>query len=141
MLEQLTHFVINHWMLVTALIIILVLLLIEESKNRAGGNRLSPQDATRLINHEKAIVVDIRDTQEFAQGHPANALNLPYTDIMNNLVKLKKYKDKPIILIDQQGQRAQLTAHKLQKQGFSRVYSFAGGIPTWTGAGFPLTKK
>ncbi len=141
MSDQIIHFIINHWMLVVALVIVLILLGIEESKGRASGNRLSPQDATALLNREHAVLVDIRDATAFAAGHPVNALNLPHTDIMNNLVKLKKYQNRPIILIDQHGQQANATAFKLQKQGFAKVYSLAGGVPAWTGAGFTLTQK
>lgn len=141
MLEQLVHFIANHWLLSSALVIVLILLLLEEKKSKAGGNRLSPQDATTLINRERAVVIDLRDTAAYEGGHVVNALNFPESNILNNLAKLKKYLEKPVILMDAAGNHAGTTGYKLEKQGFKKIYCLAGGIHAWTKAGLPLTKK
>lgn len=141
MLEQLLHFAINHWMLFSALIIVSILLLLEESKGKTGGNRLTAQDATTLINHERATVVDLRDSAAFLEGHVINALNLPLADILTNLAKLKKYQNKPLILMDAAGRQADGVRQKLGKHGFTKVYCLIGGIPTWLKAGLPLVKN
>jgi rhodanese-related sulfurtransferase len=140
MLEEILQFMARHWGLSLALVLTLVLLFLEETKNKAGGFRLSLSDTTNLINRDHAVLVDIRDTDPFRGGHIINALNFPHADILNSLEKLKKYKDKPIIVIDDNGRQAAFIANKLIKQGFSKTYCLVGGLQTWLNAGLPLTK-
>lgn len=140
MAAQLLQFIIKHWMLSSALVLILILLFWEESKNKVGGFKLSLQDATNLINRERAVLIDLRDNAAFENGHIVNSMSFPQADIMNTVDKLKKYQDKPIILIET-GQHANLIGNKLRKQGFTKVYCLAGGLQTWTTAGLPLIKS
>lgn len=141
MLEEILRFLIHHWALSLALILTLTLLFWEETRNKAGGLRISLSDATNLINRNHAVLIDLRDSDTFNSGHVLNALNFPQTDIMHQLEKLKKYRDKPIILLDNTGQHALLIANKLLKQGFNKTYCLAGGLKTWLNAGLPLTKS
>jgi len=140
MLEEILQFTAHHWVLCSALVLTLALLYWEETKNKVGGLRLSLSDATNLINHQHAILIDLRDATAFDSGHIVNALNFPQTDIMNSLEKLKKYQNKPIILVDNAGQQANAMANKLLNQGFSKTYCLAGGLRTWLSAGLPLAK-
>lgn len=137
---ELLQFLIKHWILSSTLLLVIILLLEEEFRNKAGGFRLSLSDATQLINKDRAILIDLRDSTAFENGHVVNALNFPQTEIMNKLDKLKKYQDKSLILIDDAGQQARAVGNILRKQGFKKVYSLAGGLKTWTQAGLPLTK-
>jgi rhodanese-related sulfurtransferase len=141
MIQQFTQFILNHWLLWSALLIVLILLLLEELRGKQGGHRLSPQQAVDLINNHRAGVVDIRDLDAFKSGHIVNAIHIPQTDLVNNLEKLKKYREKPLILTCNNGQNSQLMAVKLRnKQGFTTVYSIAGGLQAWKQADLPLTK-
>ncbi|HVV69567.1 MAG TPA: rhodanese-like domain-containing protein [Gammaproteobacteria bacterium] len=141
MTQQLTHFIINHWLLSGAFILVLILLLIEELRGKQGGNRLSPQDAVTLINNHRAGVVDIRDRESFDAGHIVNAIHIPQADLMTSLDKLKKYRDRAVLLTCNSGHNSQVMAAKLRKQGFSSVYSMAGGLQAWKAANLPLTKS
>lgn len=140
MLADIFPFILHHWILFLALLITVLLLVWEESKNKVGGLRLSLSDVTHLINHDHAVLIDLRDTAAFNQGHMINALHFPHTEIMQRLDKLKKYQNKPLILIHSTDKHAVLVAHQLQKQGFQKTYCLAGGLPTWLNAGLPLTK-
>jgi rhodanese-related sulfurtransferase len=139
-IEQLWHFLLNHWMLSSALLMVLILLFLEDARTRAGGGRLSPQDLTNLVNREQATVIDLRDTDSFAKGHIAGAVNVPQPAVANSIEKLKKYQEKAVILVDNAGNQALLIAAKLRKQGFKRVHCLQGGIMAWKDAGLPLTK-
>lgn len=141
MVEEILHFMMRHWGLSLALLLTLILLFFEESKGRAGGFRLSLSDATSLLNHKHAVLIDLRDAITFSNGHIVNALNFPQADIMSSLDKLKKYQDKPIILVDTNGRQAAGIVHQLLKNGFSKPYCLVGGIQTWLNAGLPLIKK
>jgi rhodanese-related sulfurtransferase len=138
---QLIEFTMNHWMLVGALVLILVFIFAEEVKNKQGGPKLSPQDATRLMNAQKATVVDLREKSLFDNGHITDAIHLAQPTIMNNLSKLNKFKEKPIILVDTSGHQSAMTRHKLSKEGFKQLFVLSGGVNAWKEAGLPLVKK
>ena len=107
----------------------------------AGGRRIEPGQATRLINHENAVVLDVRNDGEYEQGHIINAVHVPMSAIAQRLDKLEKYRSRPIITACGTGQKAASASGMLRKHGFEDVYSLNGGIAAWQGASLPLTKK
>ncbi len=98
-------------------------------------------DATQLINREDAVVVDVRTDGEFSQGHIVNAVNIPQKSVEEQLTKLNKYRNKPIIMACRTGQVASGVGSKLRKNGFEQVYNLAGGLAAWESANLPLVKK
>lgn len=139
--QQIFHFIAKHWYWVAALIIALLLLIYEESKTRGvGGSRLTPPMATRMINSENAVVLDIREANAFAQGHIVGAVNVPLPDLERNAKQLEKYKQRPIILVCASGQKSASVMNELRKQGFAKIYVLAGGIGAWKTASMPLVK-
>ena len=106
-----------------------------------GVRKLSPSDATRLINHEDAVIIDLRSDGEFRQGHIVNALNIPESQLSDRLGKLNKYRARPIITACRTGQISVKASGKLVADGFEKVYTLNGGILAWEGASLPLTRK
>ena len=142
MMERLSQFIVNHWLLVTAFIIALIALFILEtrSKGLSGSNRLTPSQAVRLINSEKAVVIDIRDPKMFEKGHITHAINIPTSELDKSLKKLEKYKQQPLIIVCTTGQKSAYFVNKLRKQSYQKVYMFAGGMGAWTNANMPVVK-
>ena len=103
--------------------------------------KLSPSDTTRLINHEDAVIIDLRTDGEFRQGHIVNALNIPESQLAERLGKLNKYRARPIIATCRTGQISVKAGGKLVADGFEQVYALNGGILAWEGASLPLTRK
>jgi len=141
-MERLPEFFSNHASLAMAFVVILGTLLwtLWQSLGR-GLKKLSPMDATQLINREDAVVVDVRTDGEFNQGHIVNAVNIPQKSIEEQLTKLNKYRNKPIIMACRNGQVASGVGSRLRKNGFEQVYNLAGGLVAWEGANLPLVKK
>ena len=74
---QLTQFVTNHWALWLALVAILILIFFNEfiaQKKRA--KELSPAAAIDLINHNNAVVIDLRDPDAFRDGHIVDSIRI-----------------------------------------------------------------
>jgi len=141
-MNQLIQFIINHWLLWLALAGVIILLVYEETKGKVGGaTQISAQQATNLINHEAGVVVDVRETTEFQNGHLTAAINVPLSNLQQNTNKLTKYKSKPIILVCNVGQDSNKSVALLQKAGFAKVYFLSGGIAAWQKAGLPLIKQ
>lgn len=140
MFEQIVPFLTKHWWLALALVIIILALLVIEFGRKGKSGRVSPSEATHLINRERAVVIDIRDREEYSHGHIVNAIHIPQNELLNNPNKIKKYQDKTIILVCRQGHFSPAVVKKLQKSGFDKVFMLAGGISSWKEFGLPLTK-
>lgn len=141
-MERLPEFIANHSSLVLAFVVILGMLIWTLWQGASRGlKKLSPMDATQLINREDAVVLDVRSDGEFNQGHIVNAVNIPQKSLDEQLAKLEKYRDRPIITACRNGQVAVGVGNRLRKSGFEQVYNLAGGLMAWEGANLPLVKK
>lgn len=141
-MERFPEFISNHSSLVLAFVVILGALLWTLWQSIGGGmKKLSPMDATQLINREDAVVLDVRSDGEFNQGHIVNSVNIPQKSVQEQLSKLEKYRGRPIITACRTGQIAQGVGSVLRKNGFEQVYNLAGGLVAWEGANLPLVKK
>ena len=139
-INQLTEFVTNHTLLVMAFVAILVMLVSGEIQQRISGiKEVGPADATRMLNHDNAIMVDMRDSKGYHEGHIVNALHVPASDD-DITVKLEKYRNRPLIVYCQRGQRSTTFCNKLSKQGFESVYNLKGGVLGWQKAELPLSR-
>ena len=94
-MEQLIDFIGNHTMMVVAWVMTLGMLLFTE--NLKSGKSVSAAEATRMINKENAVVLDIRATKDFSAGHVANSINIPLADFDRRMSELNQYKDKPVL--------------------------------------------
>jgi rhodanese-related sulfurtransferase len=139
-MAQLLEFAGNHLLLVGALFVVLAAL--ATSFYTGGGkNNIEPQAATLLINHEDAVVVDVRPMADFTQGHIVNSLNIPINGFANQIGTLDKHKSRPIILSCRSGNQSQMAARQLRKAGFEQVYNLRGGIMAWQSANLPVSHK
>ena len=87
-----------------------------------------------------AIILDVRQPEEFAEGHLAQAINLDWlnqTVFINGLAKLNKQKTYYVYC--RSGRRSQAAAGKLKAEGF-QVVDLKGGCLHWVELGLPIVK-
>ncbi len=101
---------------------------------------LSPAAAVHLINREKAVVVDVREADEFAAGHLVGSRNIPLGDLEAKLVSAVKNKALPVILVCQTGARSGRAVEAAKKLGYEQAQSLAGGLAAWKTANMPVEK-
>src|SRR5574343_424166 len=108
----------------------------------AGGGKgqVSPAEATRLINQENAVVLDVRESDEFAAGHLPDAIHLPLGALGERIGELEKFRDRAIVVCCATGMRSGKACGVLAKQGFAKAHGLAGGVDAWLAAGYPLRK-
>lgn len=141
-MEKILVFISNHWELVVAFIVVLLIFIANEVYGKIYGTpKVTPQQATDLLNHQDAIVVDLRDPDLFKAGHVIGAKNIPIKTLQENHNKLEPYKDKPIVLVCNQGQQSALAAKVLKKEGYQNVVILGNGINAWRSSNLPLTQK
>lgn len=109
--------------------------------SKGTGNNLSPAQATLKINREEAVVVDVRESNEWTNGHIPNARHIALGQLEKRLHEIEKFKDRPVIVCCASGNRSANACKQLQKAGFSQVFNLAGGVTAWGEANLPLTTK
>lgn len=140
-MQDLVTFLSNHTVLTTAMVIVLVLLFIVEFlRARRATFTLSPTQATQKINHENAVVIDMRSNEAFRKGHIIDSYSMSADDMKKNPKKLEKFRAKPLILVCNLGTESQKMAPQLIKQGYN-TYTINGGIRAWAEAQMPLVKE
>lgn len=132
------EFVLQNWYLFVALAVVLAMLYYDTVAR--GGQSVSPMQATRMMNHDGAAVVDVSEPSEFASGHIAGAMNVPLKELDKPPKKLGKYKSKPVIVCCRSGNRAPKAAAALRKQGFETTYQLTGGLAAWQKDKLPVQK-
>jgi len=90
-----------------------------------------------LSGRQPAVLIDVREKEEFRDGHLAGALSLPRGFLEMQVEAAVPEKDRPIIAYCQSGTRSLLAGGLLKEMGYSDVRSMAGGYGAWKGAGKP----
>lgn len=136
-MEDIFVFVQEQVLLVGALALLVFAFYRKETS--AGGVKLSTSQIVQAMNAETAILLDVRDTKDFDQGHVTNAVNIPHAKVADSLKQLEKYREKQIIVTDGLGQHAGSVSRLLAKAGFS-IALMRGGMGEWKNDGLPVVK-
>ena len=141
-MDQLITFASNHTILVIAIIIVSFMLLnsIFGEKLR-GYTSISPVESTAMINHDDALVLDVREMNEYSQGHILNSVHIPLSNLKTRMSEIEKHKDKKVIVACRSGHRSSHACANLKKNGFEQVFNLRGGVMAWENANLPLVKK
>jgi rhodanese-related sulfurtransferase len=94
---------------------------------------VSPEEAKALIK-AGAVVLDVRDKEEFEAGHIEEATHLSRGTLEMRIADVVPDKATPIICYCTGGNRGALAADTLQNLGYRSVSSIQGGLRTYVGA-------
>jgi len=134
-------FVIKYWYYFLALVVIFYLLLAGPIGQFIYGIKsISPSQAILMLNRDSGMILDVCEQQEFASGHIPKSVNIPAGALSGRLKELEKYKDKPIVVTCHMGNRSVKGAMVLRKNGYTTVYTLAGGLSAWQKENMPLEK-
>lgn len=133
------QFFIENWYLFLLAIGSGALLMVPALKG-VGAGSLTPADAVQRINREKAVVVDVREAEEYVTGHITNAKNIPLAQLDERLPQVAKNKSVPVVLVCEKGARAVRAEAMAKKLGYEKAQALAGGMKGWRAASMPLKK-
>jgi rhodanese-related sulfurtransferase len=103
----------------------------------------SAQDITVNEAHDKlngsdgALVLDVREPDEFRSGHIKGATLIPLGDLGERLAELPKSQD--IVVVCASGSRSGAATRYLVSAGY-KAFNLRGGMSAWVRAGLPVTK-
>jgi len=91
----------------------------------------------RLSNGGGYTLLDVREREEYREGHLHGAISLPRGFLELRVEEAVPDKSSPIIAYCAGGTRSLLAAKQLREMGYSKVTSMNGGYSAWKGAGYP----
>jgi rhodanese-related sulfurtransferase len=101
---------------------------------------ISPQDAAAKLESGEATIVDVREKDEWDEGHIPGAMHMSRGTIELDIEEKVPDTNAMIICHCGGGGRSALAAESLLKMGYKNVRSMAGGFKAWKATGLPVTK-
>lgn len=105
------------------------------SHSISSPDTISPAQAATQLSEKKAVIIDVREDQEWQESHIPGAIHIPLGQLQSRLSELEPYKNSPVITQCRSGGRSVKAADQLKTAGFSNVHSMDGGIKAWGKAG------
>ena len=102
---------------------------------------VSPQQAAEMQTQQKAVIVDVRENDEWNAGHIAGAIHIPLGEIQNRVAELTQYQSQPIITQCRSGARSAKAANILKVAGFTNVHNMDGGLNAWQKADLTIQQN
>lgn len=101
---------------------------------------ISPEEAAAKSKNGDAMIVDVREKEEWDKEHIQNAMHLSRGTIELEIEEKFPDLNATIICHCGGGGRSALVAESLQRMGCKNVRSMAGGFKAWKAAGLPTSK-
>ncbi len=117
------------WIILGVVTLCVVIACIKTFGGKKMYTKISHKEAKDLMD-KGYIVIDVREREEYSQGHISGAKNIPLAGLENLIAEVAPEKDQPILVHCLSGMRSQAGAKKLVALGYTKVYDF-GGIHGW----------
>lgn len=108
-----------------------IFLLITSPLAVAETDVISPKEAATMRVRNKAVIVDVRENDDWNEHRIHGAIHIPLSQLNERLPELEPYKNRTVITQCQAGLRSAQAQLILKAAGFSKVYLMNGGIQAW----------
>jgi rhodanese-related sulfurtransferase len=115
-----------------------VFLLMSSPFALAETDAVSAKAASAIQGEDKAVIVDVREDDEWNAHHIPGAIHIPPAQLTERLAELEPYKNSPVITQCRSGKRSAKAQLALMSAGFSKVYTMNGGIQAWDEQGLAI---
>lgn len=140
--DRLVEFIGNHYIMSSGLFIVIILLIQDLIEGLTRKHKTaSPLEAVALMNGEDTVVVDVREPNEYAEGHIEGSRNIPVGKIDQGAFEIESHKQSPVIVTCQSGTRSAQAAKQLAAKGFTQVFELRGGMLAWEDQKLPVSRK
>jgi rhodanese-related sulfurtransferase len=110
------------------------------SRSFRQAHEIGALEAVQLINRRDAVMLDVRDTGDYAAGHIAHAKHIPEAQLPDRMKEIERFKTRPIVVYCKTGSRAATVTNLLRKNGYAEVFALRGGVQGWQQSSLPLEK-
>lgn len=95
---------------------------------------ISIEESKKLIDDgEVTLILDVRNEDEFTEGHLKNAIQIPTDELKESLGDIEKFKDQLVLVYCESGNRSADAMDILKENGFTNLVHMKDGISKWDG--------
>lgn len=94
--------------------------------------------ALQIEQDSAPLILDVRTTEEYAEGHVPGAVNIEYRQVPSQVELLRTFEDKTVVVYCERGVRAGRAKAALIEAGFTSVVELSGDMVAWRAAGLPI---
>jgi sulfur-carrier protein adenylyltransferase/sulfurtransferase len=105
---------------------------------RAEISEIDATDARALIDTEAPLVLDVREQDEWDEGHIPGAVHVPRGHLESRIERAAPDPARPIVVYCSVGNRSAFAAKTLSELGYEEITSLGGGFTDWKRNGFPV---
>lgn len=109
-----------------------------QAQTPVDADSVSLEVARKEFESGKAMLIDIREPQEHADGVASGAKLLPMRQLAARLAEIPNDPKRPVLLICRTQNRSSATLKFLREKGYTNVRFVQGGMSEWTKRGWPL---
>lgn len=140
-MDSYIEFAARHTFLVGAAFVLLAIIIYTEIKHFTRKYKdANVNEAVRIINNDNALLLDVREKKEVAQGIIGGAKHITLGEVNKRIDEIASFKDKPVLVYCRSGNRSAMACGLLTKAGFSDVTNLKGGIMAWEAEHLPVVK-
>ena len=110
---------------------------LDDLKSRVRS--VTPEKARRMVD-EDALIIDVRESWETADGTVPGALLIERGMLELSIGRAEPAVDRPLILMCAGGDRSAISAQSLGQMGYENVFNLTGGFNAWRDQGLPVTR-
>ncbi|MGH1542887.1 MAG: rhodanese-like domain-containing protein [Arenicella sp.] len=99
---------------------------------------ISLEELHKLYSNHSGVIIDVRDKDEFANGHIPGSINIPHSQLKERLAEIPQ--EKPLYVICEKGGRSIGAATVLSLNKISASCVLPGGVFNWKEKGFPIAR-
>lgn len=97
---------------------------------------ISPKDAQTMTAENQAVIIDVRENNEWSKKHIRGAIHVPLGQLKDRLTEFETYKNTPLIMQCQHGNLSAQASAMMKSAGFTKVYNLDGRLQAWQQSGF-----
>src|SRR2546428_12266120 len=97
-------------------------------ETRSEITEASPEEAKKRVDADEALLIDVREKDEWTQGHAPRSLFIPRGFLELRVEEKVPDKKTPIVVYCAGGTRSLLAARSLKELGYQSVASMSGGF-------------
>ena len=107
-------------------------------QTRSEISEVDATEAKARIESGEPVVVDVREQDEWDEGHIPGAVHVPRGHLESRIERLAPDPSRPVVIYCSAGNRSAFAAKTLAELGYGDVVSLAGGFTDWKRNGFPV---
>jgi len=140
-MQSFVDFLLRNWVLSLAALVLIVLLIGNELSRRLQKFRtIDPSEVARKAGREGVALIDVREPNEWKEGHIKGARHIPLGKLEGRVSELQSEAPGEVVIYCRSGNRSATAANLLIKNGFENVSHLGGGILAWESQNYPVSK-